>query len=585
MAYYYGQNKVGASSVSMKDLYRMKSMNLNTDKTDNFHLSPYSTGSSGTGSFDNNYSVAIGYEVNPFQSQKLSGIDSRTGGMVQFNDPNGYFSGGTYTHQVSLGTIREMDKYYTPYTWGSFTPTFTSLNTMFDGAYSLGHNGAYRWSFSIYSMNRDNQNGIFEQANWIFSCRRSNGAFRIMVGNIKLDQLGNITVFGNTTSSDISSTINGQTIPLFPGHGQGDHGVISGNGKTGASTQLALIYRNGSALERYRIITVNEDVTSTSTTPSLSVGAERTLASNGSPVIVSGQNMGSGTAWAPMYRGANYARVGYVNWSSGTTADTNGNAFIFTQSSTTTMQVGQTVKISDELLLWFFPRRNGQSSGNSRAISATAVYANGVNKVPTLRGGSSYLDTYDFGSASNICIGALGGSSNDKDVVSGIVYWNRSNTSVLYIMPWTYVISTNVLDFKTADILELTSVNDGNSYRMVPSGFCMGYNEDVEANYFQVVNSTVSGDYVLTIQQNAQISSGNYSTTLKNTRTPSQGFGTGVNRSQCSIYSNGMRNSQRHWFNDATPVTFAGYTGNLSGVAAVVDGSTFKIGMINYDVS
>jgi hypothetical protein len=573
MSTYYAKVKTGVSNISLKnDVYQQKGINLDVDKTSDFHLSPYTAGGGGAA---NTYGSHLGREVNPWWSEQIGAGTDRTGGMAQFNSPEGYLASSTYIHPVSLGTLAQMEKWYFPL--NPFTQMDDSLfdtgQTLHDGALNPAWNQNFHYNIFFYTARRTQNNGVpVSGMNWITSVRRSNGQVRVSVGSMVMDPQGGISQFTNDANVNYTSIFS-QIAPLNVGQGHGT--PYNANSDLGSSTQIGTIYRNSSGQERYRIITVNTGI-NTSGTATISLGAEQSFPSVfGSSVFTHGAvNMGKGTMWAPYHRGANYARIAWLNWSSGTTA-TRGQYFASSISATDTINPGDIVKASDELAFWFYPRRNGASSGNSRAISVSVFQTNGANKEPLLRGAWN-LATYDFGATQNAgCNAAVGGSTN-ADYLTGIVVYARADTRKAYILPWHYRIGTNTFTFVSNRILIVDAQQD--SYRVANSVVHIGTSRDGTQNYYEVSISGNSGTFVYGITANSDIAGGDYTLTQSSFYNGGSTFGTNVQRSVAVKWAPGGKNEQMMWFDNSVPTNYA--SGRvLKTVHLYTDTNlTFKIG-------
>ncbi len=253
---------------------------------------------------------------------------------------------------------------------------------------------------------------------------------------------------------------------------------------------MVLHYRNSSSQNKARVVTLNTTVPSGGSSPTISIGAEQSPTNRGNPVFTHGGiNMGIGTGWAGFHRGANYQRIQYANWTTGTTFGTLSDYLVATRNSSATLNHGWMLKLSDELAMWFYPRRSGNTSGSSRLIAACVLETSGAAKAPILRG-SVDLATHDIGSISTEACTAAVGSSSAEGIVFGIVTWaeNSAGNDSFNIMPWKYTVSTNALSFSTSNILTAdSSYTNTNSYRMHNSVKCLGYNVEEDVNFYEIL--------------------------------------------------------------------------------------------------
>jgi hypothetical protein len=479
MALYYGKNKLSTTNVKLSELYQLKGVNIDQDKPSNMRLAAQGSNTEG---------AHLGPGLNPWISIYNGWVstDPRLG-LVGINSPI------TTTNQPSLSWVRGGDWKYTPFLWfsvgiGGSTRSIT-LNSdvnMWDSVNSPGWSQGKYCGTYFYATADPGLKLVLSDANYIaFSQRVIGGTNSIQIG------VGNLTCAGvmGSPSAPYATTsfagVNFQVAPL--NLGQGDDTPYNTGQSLGSSTQHVCHYRNNSAQNKARVITTN---TSHTATPTISAGAEQSPTNRGNPVFTHGcLNMGKGAAWAGFHRGANYQRVQYAYWTSGTTFSTISDLLVTSRSSSNTLHHGWMVKLSDEQCLWFFPRRNGNTSGSSRYISVTALYANGSSKTPVVRG-SSELAGFDIGSISTEGVAAAVGSSNRSDIVWGIVGWAEtgSGNDSYNIVSWKYTISTNTLVFQTGgQYVSDTSYTGTNAYRMHAGIKCLGWHEDENVNFYEII--------------------------------------------------------------------------------------------------
>lgn len=573
---YYAKVKTGTTNIRLRDdLYQHKGINLTTDKTADYRLSPYTIGGGGA---TNTYGSHLGREVNPWISVLVGGGDDRTTGMAQFNSPEGYWDGSTFIHPVRLGTLSGAQKWYIPFNpnTGANTAQFVNFHTLHDGGLTPAWNQNNHYCIFLYAARRTNDSGLpYTGTNFITSVRRSDGNVRMTVGSLSLAANGDIGFVTNDATVNYTSIFS-QIAPLNVGQGHGT--PYDANSDLGSSTQIGCIYRNSAGNERYRIATVNTLIATQTAT--ISLGTEQSFpASYGASVFAhSAVNMGKGVMWAPYHRGANYARIAWLDWSSGTTA-TRGQYLASTISATNTLSPGDMIKASDELAFWFYPRRNGQSSGNARAISVSVFTPSGANNAPVLRG-SWNLATYDFGATQTANCGAALGGSTDADYLTGIVVWSRADTDTAYIMPWHYRISNNAFTFVTNRITTLGVQAD--SYRTKPTVVHLGTSQAGDENYYEVSISGNNGTHIVQLTATSDIGNSNYTLTQNTVYEPAQNFGTAVRRSVSIRYSTGGRNEQMPWIQSTIP---SGFTTSraIQTLHLYTDTSNvFKLGLHNY---
>ena len=507
---YYLTNKIGGTNVRLSELYEMKGVNTSQDKTTNMRLA--ANGSNTEGSH-------LGPGLNPWQSiyNGWGGSDARLG-LDGMNSPN--FSQGN----VALSWIREMDWKYTPFIWGNskngataYPRSIVGTTTIYDAVsppfWAIGN---YLF-FYFYAMDRPTVKMQRPSANYITGVRRTisgTNYIYIAVGRIAgAGGSGGFGTLGTPNSTANFAGVNGVVGPLNLGQGEGapyNEGV-----DLGGSTQHCLFYRNTSNQNKVRVVTTNTDVTTSN--PTVSIGSEQGGTNHGNPIPGHGVlNMGKGVAWCGYHRGANYQRVQYVNWTSGTTFSTIGSTLLRSMGSSTTINgTGHMIKLSDELALWFYPRRSGNTSGASRLIAVIPIESSGANKVPVLRGSTTEIATYDIGSISTQDCSAAVGSSDTADEVYGIVCWAETSagTDCTRVMPWKYRISTNSMTFQTGNILNLDAgLSGANTYRMKTGVKCLGYNPNENRNYYELVipqgDASGGGANQVIISQNAAILGG-----------------------------------------------------------------------------
>jgi len=501
---YYLTNKLPSTNISMNDLYEIKRVNKDQDKTTNLHQTAYGSNVSGS---------HLGPGINPWQSYNrgYGDTDNRVG-MIGFNSP-------TVSTSVALGELRGYDWKFHPGTWGDrnqgyncYVDTTTSTLSAYDDIQNPGWNMGKYTTLWIYTMEDPSGGMALNDMNWcLFSKRLISGtnSLVVAVGTIIGSGTGNSISSINYTTQGSWAGSNGQLVPS--NLGQGESTPYSASTQLGSSTQFVAHYRNGSNLTRARVITLN---TLYNTTPTISVGAERSpTTSQGNPVYGHGGiNMGKGTTWAGLHRGANYQRISYANWTSGTTFGTFNTFLVSSRSASNTLGNGWLVKLTDESAIWFFNRRSGNSSGLSRVIAATVLETSGANKIPAVRG-STEAETFDIGSISTQANTAAVGSSDTAGTVFGVTAWAETSAGneAFNIMPWEYRASTNDLTFHSGSIhLTDTAYTGTNTYRMHTGVKCLGYNSDEEANYYEFIipqgESSGVGFTRLVIKQDARVS-------------------------------------------------------------------------------
>ena len=489
---YYNINKILENDVSFSNLYQMKGVNLDQDRKNNYHFTAFDSMTSGS---------QLGPGLNPWQSHYMGISGTSTTlqvGMVGFNYPALQGTSNT-PREVKASNLRGMDWKYHPGYWGDkdldaaancVIDGNSSTVSVFDATQNPGWiQGKYIHMY-FYAGVDPNGTSLPPQWNWACLWRRTSSGNQLAIAIGTITQSGNSINYGNPTTDTFSQVIgnNGQLVPLNIGQGEGTPYNASTN--QGGSTQMVLHYRNGSAQNKARVVTLNTSVPSGGTSPTISIGSERSPTNRGNPVFThGGVNMGIGTGWAGFHRGANYQRIQYANWTSGTNFGTLSDYLVASRSSTTTLNHGWMVKLSDELAMWFYPRRSGNSSGSSRLIGACVLETSGAAKAPILRG-SVDLATHDIGSISTEACTAAVGSSDSAGTLFGIVTWaeNSAGNDAFNIMPWKYVVSSNTLTFSTSDILTAdTDYTNTNSYRMHNSIKCLGYNSEENSNFYEIL--------------------------------------------------------------------------------------------------
>lgn len=515
---YYNLNKIGLTDVSLTELYKVKGINLDQDRNSDYHQTSYASATSGS---------QLGPGINPWQSYTAD-IDGQTTseqlGMIGFNQK--YAWGGTTLPEVKLSNLRGYDWKYHPGTWGTrgtagvdsgLGSNTTNVVSIQSNMQSPGWNqGKYNHLYCYAGADPASSTGVPLYWNWIQHWRQTVGStatLQITVGRVTANGAANqATIADPVYVAQVS--IPGNNASLVPLNiGQGGGQPYNELLNMGGTNQFVLHYRNSSAQNKARVVTVNQTYT---TNPTVSIGAEQNPGNNGNPVFAhGGVNMGIGSGWAGIHRGANYQRIQYANWSSGTTFDTLSTYLVASRSSSNTLFPGWMIKLSDELAMWFYPRRSGNTSGSGRMIAASVFETSGTAKVPVLRGVVD-LATFDIGSISTESCSASVGSSDTEGTVWGIVVWseNSSGAGATRIMSWKYVVSTNSLTFQTGTILSVSNSASGtNTYRMHTSIKCLGYIDgDEQKNYYEVLiplgNSTGGGISRVIVEQDA-LASGN----------------------------------------------------------------------------
>ena len=515
---YYNLNKIGQTDVSLTELYKVKGINLDQDRNSDYHQTSYASATSGS---------QLGPGINPWQSY-TAGIDGQATdadaeqlGMIGFNQK---YQWDPDLPEVKLSNLRGYDWKYHPGVWGTrgnagvdsgLGTNTTNVVSIQSNMQSPGWNqGKYNHLYCYAGSDISSSPFVPIYWNWIQHWRQTVGStatLQITVGRVLATGTGNQAVISDpvyVTQASIPGS-NAQLVPLNIGQGGGQPYNELLN--MGGTNQFVLHYRNSSAQNKARVVTVNQTF---QTTPTVSIGAEQDPGNNGNPVFAhGGVNMGIGSGWAGIHRGASYQRIQYANWTSGTTFNTLSSYLVASRSSSTTLYPGWMIKLSDELAMWFYPRRSGNTSGSARMIAASVFETSGTAKVPVLRGVAD-LATFDIGSISTESCSASVGSSDTEGTVWGIVVWseNSSGANATKIMSWKYVVSTNSLTFQTGTILSVSNSASGtNTYRMHTSIKCLGYNDgDNQKNYYEVLiplgNSTGGGISRVIVEQDAAAS-------------------------------------------------------------------------------
>ena len=515
---YYNLNKIGQTDVSLTELYKVKGINLDEDRNSDYHQTSYASATSGS---------QLGPGINPWQSYTAD-ISGQTTteqlGMVGFNQK---YQWDPDLPEVKLSNLRGYDWKYHPGVWGTrgtagvdsgLGSATTNVVSIRSNMQNPGWNqGKYNHLYCYAGSDVSSSPFVPIYWNWIQHWRTNDplndnvATLQITVGRVLAAGTGNQAVIYDpvyVTQASIPGS-NAQLVPLNIGQGGGQPYNELLN--AGGTNQFVLHYRNSSAQNKARVVTVNQTY---QTTPTVSIGAEQNPGNNGNPVFAhGGVNMGIGSGWAGIHRGASYQRIQYANWSSGTTFDTLSSYLVASRSSSNTLFPGWMIKLSDELAMWFYPRRSGNTSGSARMIAASVFETSGTAKVPVLRGVVD-LATFDIGSISTESCSASVGSSDTEGTVWGIVVWseNSSGANATKIMSWKYVVSTNSLTFQTGTILSVSNSASGtNTYRMHTSIKCLGYNDgDNQKNYYEVLiplgNSTGGGISRVIVEQDAAAS-------------------------------------------------------------------------------
>lgn len=490
---YYVKNQTSSTNISLKDLYKVKGVNLDYDKTNNFRLSPYGSNTEGS---------HLGPSFNPWLSYfHGDAADSNRGLMVEFNDPDGYGSGQSAASS-KMSHFRNVNYRYTPWVWGAtaegpsiaqYYGQITTNDILDDSAQSPGYTaiGQLKW----YALERDGEHYAIMGGNWISLHRRSTTDIELNVGDIASISSGLPSQYELYTSTTLAAK-NGSL--ALANVGAGDGTPYNEGGALGSSTQAVMMFRSTSNIGQYRVVTLN---TAVSSTPSISLGSASTFSNQGGSMIFvhqpNGISMGKGMAWCMAHRGANWCKIYYVKLS-GTTVSTQNAYNAFNLSSTTTLQNGGSlVKISDESAIIIAAHRNGASSGNARRIVAHTLGVT-TNSAPVTR--TSFLASYDWGATDTQHVTSAAGSGPTDGTIWGLSVYQRSGRQTFF-MPWEYRTSTDSFTFYSAG-----QINDGGSsvstdgYRMRHSVIHLGYNPEFEKNYYHVVVAGNNGDYHFTVE-------------------------------------------------------------------------------------
>lgn len=505
MAFYYVKNQVASTNISLRDLYRIKGVNLNEDKTSDFRLAPYASATQGS---------QLGPGVNPYLSAFYGEAGNGIyGGMIEFNDPNGTPSPGT-NPASHMSHVRNANFKWTPWAFGtgaSGTNTTTvyrktSVDNILDSA-ALAPNWAHRPFIKWYAINSDDINMSTPNANYLAYNRRSTTTARLYVGRLDdtgLVDTGNLYGIVGVNYVDIGSMGHG-TIGLN-NVGTGDGVPYNETDRRGGSTYATFSYRNSSSVGQFRVVTLNQNY---SATPTISVGAAVTYNNQGGSMLFfhgpCSINMGKGVQWSVGHRGANFVKIYYTRLT-GTTVNAHNGYTLFSLTSTNTIQsYGSLVKISDESAVLITPHRNGASSGNSRRISAHTFYANGTGKIPTLR--ASFKASYDWGSTDTVSCASAVGSSDTDGTLYGLTVWARSGTSTCYFISWEYIPSTDAFQFFGTSVISDPTGYQTNTFQAPHSVVFLGYDDSTATpyNYYQVSFGGDNGNYMYTIEQMASV--------------------------------------------------------------------------------
>jgi hypothetical protein len=558
MAYYYMKNATSTVNVSVADIYKLKGRNLDSDKTNNFYLGAWKGGTGNTVT----QSSYPGHAINPWHSARLgiAGTNYSYAGMMPFNSPS-QSSGGGPDVDVEMGLLRNYNYRYIPYDFGAeslgeYRVTLTGNvgeDTIDDAAQAPGY--AFTPQLCWYTIDRRDTDA-FEMygANWLGYNRRSTTSARFSVGYTDFTgNVGNglVTEYTVYSTSDLSGVGNGIIGMLNKNQGAEDPAIMSTGITLGSSAPGVFIYRNTSNTGRYSILSLNYAYSGS--TPQISVGTNAAISGAGGSEIFShgkGINMGRGLTFAAAHRGANWLKIYYVKWQSGTTATSTGAPTIVSLGATTTIQnSGRLVRLSDELALWIGPTRNGASSGNSRRLIAHSIYNN--SGVPAVRGSS--LDTYDWGTTTTATAASAVGDSDRDDDVMGLTVFGRSDTARMNFIGWTYIPSTDSFTFDSSNLITDSTPYQTNSYRFQHNVIHLGYNPIMDSNYYHVAVGGDAGDYILIIEQN--VSSGTL--TITDTYAPGSYMGTAVRRSQHVIL--GAEDAMPWFINQAVNGNYNGY--------------------------
>ena len=492
---YYVKNQTSTSNISLKDLYKVKGVNQDYDKTGSFYLSPYTSNTEGS---------HLGPSFSPWLSAGFgNAADSNRGFMIEFNDPDGKGSGQS-NPSSKMSSFKNVNYRYTPWKWGDradgdapiaqYSIQITTNDLIDDAGQSPGYTGIGQLKW--YALERDGTHYAIMGGNWVSLHRRSTENIRLTVGDIASISGGVPSQYELYASSDFAAK-NGSL--ALANIGAGDGNPYNEGGKLGSSTQAIVAFRNSSNQTQYRVVTLN---TNSSSTPSISVGGANTFSNQGGNAVFvhqpNGINMGKGIAWSMAHRGGNWIRIFYAKLN-GTTVSNQNGINVTTLSSTTTLQNGGgLIKISDESALVISAHRNGASSGNSRRIVAHSLGVT-TNGAPSVR--SSFLASYDWGSTNTQHVTSAAGSGPTDGTIWGLSVYQRSGDST-YFMPWEYRVGVDSFTFQSGGQISDTSANSTDGYRMRHSVIHLGFNPMTESNYYHVVIAGNNGDYHYNISQN-----------------------------------------------------------------------------------
>lgn len=576
---YYLLNKTSTTNITSATLYELKRVNTIVDKPSgsNKDIRMGSRGSNTSGSH-------LGPGLNPWQSYNLNiGSSDANAGLMGFNSPF------NTSAQSAMSYLRSYDWKYNPNTWGSSTQTGWYGDEgpgvdLFPEVRSPGYNHGKYSSIIFYAIDSPGNGMSLGNMNFLtgqITTESGTAKYRLATGTVTTGG-GDVQSVGTGASASFDSS-HGMFAPANIGQGEGT--PYNESSELGSSTAFIMHYRNNSSQMKARIITVN---TNYSSSPTISLGSEQTLTNYGSPVYAHGAiNMGKGTVWAGFHRGANYQRIQYGNWNSGTTFSTLNSLLVTSRSSTNTLFQGWLVKLTDEQALWFFTRRSGASSGNARVIAATALEASGSAKIPVVRG-STELRTYDIGGTYTQACSAAVGSSDTAGTVYGIVAWaeTSSGNNSLNVMSWKYVISTNSLTFETSNIYTADESYTGtNTYRAHIGIKCLGFNSDENANYYELAISqgetSGGGARFVTLKQDARDTS-NGGLTETGTVAPGNN---GIPSTSAYITQQSFLNysTGRQWFLDSVPNGYSGKTWSMYGYRT--DGGSWSVKTLSWNIN
>jgi hypothetical protein len=491
---YYVKNQTSTDNISLKDLYKMKGVNQDYDKTNNFRLAPYGSNTEGS---------HLGPSFSPWLSADFgNAADSNRAFMIEFNDPDAV-SGVQSNPSSKMSSFRNVNYRYTPWKWGDravgdapiaqYGNQITTNDIIDDSGLAPGYTltPQLKW----YALERDGLHYAIMDGNWISIHRRSTTNMRLTVGIIDGISGGTPSQYESYASSDFAAT-NGSI--ALANIGAGDGNPYNEGGALGSSTQAVVALRSTSNTTQYRVVTLN---TNASATPTISVGSANTFSNQGgNPVFAhqpNGINMGKGIAWNMAHRGANWIRIFYVKLNGTTVSNQNGITIANLSSTTTVLNGGSLIKISDESALIIAAHRNGASSGNGRRIVAHSLGVT-TNGAPSVR--SSFLTSYDWGATDTQFVGSAAGSGPTDGIIWGLSVYQRSGNST-YFMPWSYRASTDTFTFKSAQLIDDTGANSTDGYRMRHSVIHLGFNPITESNYYHVVIAGNNGDYHYNVAQ------------------------------------------------------------------------------------